>query len=79
MLGCHNCRQRPDPGTPYVQTPCATCRTGHNPPPVSHYAEDPAKYQTLKVYHPSMVGNGEIRITDEETYSTGVPLTIRNL
>lgn len=53
MFGCHNCEKKPAPGTPYEESPCATCRTRKNPPPESHYREDPGSYQILTVPHPS--------------------------
>lgn len=31
MFGCHNCKNRPDPGTPYEQTACARCRARYEP------------------------------------------------
>lgn len=52
MFGCHKCDKKPAPGTPYEQSPCATCKTIKNPPPESHFREDPGKYQTLSVSHP---------------------------
>jgi len=48
MFGCHNCGIRPDPGTPYEETPCATCRTINNPAPVSRYRSDPGTFQSLQ-------------------------------
>lgn len=57
MFGCHNCDKKPAPGTPYEESPCATCRTIKNPPPDSHYREDPGSYQILSVPHPSTIEN----------------------
>lgn len=54
MFGCHNCKIKPAPGTPYEESPCATCKTLKNPPPESHYREDPGSYQVLSVPHPSL-------------------------
>ncbi len=31
MFGCHNCRKRPVPGTPYEQTACVRCRAKDDP------------------------------------------------
>ena len=31
MFGCHNCKKRPLPGTPYEQTECARCRAARDP------------------------------------------------
>ncbi len=59
MLGCHNCKQKPLPGTPYEESPCAACRTGKNPPPLTRKDEDPATYQSLSVPHPSMTDEGD--------------------
>lgn len=53
MFGCHNCEKKPAPGTPYEQSPCATCKTLKNPPPASHYRDDPGTFQVLSVQHPS--------------------------
>ena len=52
MFGRHNCEKKPEPGSNYEKSPCATCRT--RPPPESHYREDPGGYQRLSVQHPSM-------------------------
>lgn len=57
MFGCHNCEKKPAPGTPYEQTPCANCKTSKNPPPESHFRDDPGTYQVLSVPHPSLKDN----------------------
>jgi len=49
MFGCHNCGMRPEPGTPYEETPCAKCKAMENPAPITHYRNDPATYQRLQV------------------------------
>ena len=54
MLGCHNCEKKPEPGTAYEDSPCAHCKTGKNPPPRSHYRDDPGTYTCLQVLHPSL-------------------------
>ena len=41
MFGCHNCKNRPEPGTPYEQTPCARCRTVRDPAVLSCRQFDP--------------------------------------
>ena len=41
MFGCHNCKNRPAPGTPYEQTPCARCRTIRDPAMLSCSPLDP--------------------------------------
>lgn len=74
MFGCHNCEKRPAPGTPYEQTPCANCRTSRNPPPESHFRDDPGTYQVLSVPHPSLqydeAENNSIKQDNEDFFST---------
>lgn len=52
MFGCHKCDKKPKPGTPYEQSPCATCRTLKNPLPESHSREDPGIYLSSETQHP---------------------------
>ncbi len=42
MFGCHSCKNRPLPGTPYEQTECARCRAARDPfaRPIAHNMEN---------------------------------------
>lgn len=73
MFGCHNCGSRPKPGTPYEKTLCAKCRTMKNPPPMSHYQDDPSTFHHLQVPHHSMVGDGEFSLPEDESVSDTFP------
>ncbi len=75
MLGCHSCKNKPEPGTPYEASPCAACRTGKNPPPVARTDEDPAAYQSMSVLHPALVDDGEGR--EESLSPETVPQLLR--
>ncbi len=55
MFGCHKCDKKPAPGTPYEESPCATCRTLKNPLPESHTREDPGNYLASGIQHPFAV------------------------
>ncbi len=58
MQGCHNCKQKPEPGTPYEESPCSRCRTGKEPLVLSHYREDPGSFDVLSVQHPALEYDG---------------------
>jgi hypothetical protein len=53
MFGCHKCPHDLSKFTTYEESPCASCATGKDPEPVSHFADDPATFDSLSVMHPA--------------------------
>ncbi len=53
MLGCHNCPYDLKKYETYENSPCSSCRTSRNPPPISKFREDPATFNSLQTQHPA--------------------------
>ncbi len=59
MLGCHNCPYDLKNYETYESSPCSSCRTRRNPPPISKFREDPATFNSLQTQHPAYEEDGE--------------------
>jgi hypothetical protein len=53
MFGCHKCPHDMKSFPSYEESPCAVCATGKDPEPVSHFADDPATFDSITVMHPA--------------------------
>lgn len=53
MFGCHKCEHAAKGFNSYEESPCAACVTSKNPAPISHFASDPASFESLTVMHPA--------------------------
>jgi len=53
MFGCHKCEHFGKAFPSYESSPCAACETARDPKPISHYASDPASFESLSVMHPA--------------------------
>ncbi len=60
MLGCHNCPYDLKNYETYENSPCSSCRTSRNPPPISKFREDPATFNSLQTQHPAYESAEEI-------------------
>lgn len=59
MFGCHKCEHAAKSFNSYDESPCASCVTCKNPAPISHFASDPASFESLTVMHPAYDEEGE--------------------
>ena len=60
MFGCHNCPYVPCKESSFENSPCAKCRTVHDPVPHSRYEDDPANFSGGAVMHPAYEENSEL-------------------